>query len=92
MLKTRWSELMPYIAAKGLGSLGAARFGFCAEYSELQDPLHTLVDTMSFCRIVKIGDDYSEDIKAAVTKLDLKSLGMTRNGFTLWDPKRGVGL
>src|SRR4051812_22485408 len=64
MLKTRWAELMPILALKGLGSLGVARFGFAAEYSEPLDPLHTLVDTMSFCRIVKIGDDYSEDIKA----------------------------
>jgi hypothetical protein len=90
MLKANWLELMPYLTLKGLGSIGAARFSFVAEYSEPLDPLHTLVDAISPCRIVGVEDDYSEDIKALVTKLDLMALGMTRNGMMLWDLKRAL--
>ncbi len=92
MLRTRWVELMPVLTLLGLGSIGAARFPFVAEYSELLDPLHTVVDAISNCRIVGIEDDYSEDIKALVTKLDLMALGMTRNGQMLWDIKRALPL
>ncbi len=90
MLKTKWAEFMPYLTLKGLGSMGAARFTFVAEYSEPLDPLHTIVDTLAYCRITGIEDDYSEDIKALVVKLDLMSLGMTRNGQMLWDLKRAL--
>ncbi len=90
MLRTRWVELMPVLSLMGLGSIGAARFPFVAEYSEQLDPLHTVVDAIYSCRITGIEDDYSEDIKALVTKLDLMALGMTRNGNTLFDLKRAV--
>ncbi len=90
LLRTRWAELMPILTALGLGSIGAARFPFVAEYSEPLDPLHTIVDAIYPCRIVGIEDDYSEDIKALVTKLDLMALGMTRNGQTFWDIKRAI--
>ncbi len=90
MLRTRWAELMPVLTLAGLGSIGAARFPFVAEYSEPLDPLHTVVDSIYSCRITGIEDDYSEDIKALVTKLDLMALGMTRNGMMLWDPKRAL--
>ncbi len=90
MLKTRWVELMPILTLVGLGSIGSARFPFVAEYSELQDPLHTVVDALFNCRITGIEDDYSEDIKALVVKLDLMALGMTRNGNALFDLKRAI--
>jgi hypothetical protein len=92
LLRTRWVELMPVLSLLGLGSIGAARFPFVAEYSEPLDPLHTIVDAIQSCRIVGIEDDYSEDIKALVTKLDLMALGMTRNGAMLFDIKRALPL
>lgn len=92
MLYARWLEVMPYIAAKGLGSIGAARFGFQAVYSEQIHAGPPGVDTLFGCRIVGIEDDYSEDIKAKIVKCDLRSMGMSRNGFTLFDPKRELGL
>ncbi len=92
ILKTRWVELMPVLSALGLGSIGAARFPFVAEYSEPLDPLHTIVDSIYPCRIIGIEDDYSEDIKALVVKLELSALGMTRNGQPLFDIKRALPL
>jgi hypothetical protein len=69
--------------------MGAADFDFVAEYHEPNDPLHTCVDALSHCRVTGIEDDYSEDIKALVTKLDLMAIGLIRNGVnTLWDLKR----
>lgn len=92
LLRGSWLTLMPYLSLKGLGSIGAARFSFVAEYSEPLAPLQTVVDSLFYCRVTGIEDDYSEDIKALVTKLDLMCLGMSRNGMTLWDVKRSVGL
>lgn len=92
LLATRWVELMPALTLLGLGSMGAARFPFIAEYSEPNDPLHTIVDALSICRIVGVEDDYSEDIKAKVVKLDLMANALTRNGNTLWDIKRAIGV
>jgi len=89
MLRTAWADFMPYLTAKGLGSMGAADFDFVAEYHEPNDPLHTIVDALSHCRVVGIEDDYSEDIKALVTKLDLMANSLVRNGVhRLWDIKR----
>lgn len=90
MLRTAWAELMPVLTAYGLGSMGAAKFPFVAEYSEPLDPLHTIVDAMISCQITGIEDDYSEDIKALVTKLDLMAIGMTRNANMLYDIKRSL--
>ncbi len=98
LLRSSWNcvgptpGLMQYLTLKGLGSYGAARFSFMAEYSEPLSPLQTIVDSLSFCRIVGVEDDYSEDIKALVTKLDLMSLGMIRNGASLFDIKRSLPL
>jgi hypothetical protein len=92
MLKARWLELLPYLAAKGLGSYGNAIFGFQAVYSE---PIHVGppgVDTIFGCRIVGREETYSEDIKALVVKCEMLALGMSGNGFTLSDPKRAIGL
>lgn len=98
LLRDSWNStgpipgLMQYLAAKGIGSFGAARFSFIAEYSEPLVPLSTVVDSLFYCRITGVEDAYSEDIKALVTKLDLKALALTRNGLTLFDPKRALPL
>lgn len=92
ILRAPWLRLMPQLAALGLGSIGAARFGFQAVYSEPIAASPPGVDTLFGCRIVGIEDAYQEDIKALVTKVELMSIGMSRNGFTLWDPKRSLGL
>ncbi len=99
LLRSSWNcvgpipGLMQRLTLLGLGSFGAARFPFVAEYSEPLSPLQTCVDALAYCRIVGVEDDYSEDIKALVTKLDLMALGMTRNGTnTLWDVKRALPL
>jgi hypothetical protein len=98
LLRASWNSvgpipgLMQQLALKGLGSFGAARFAFIAEYSEPLVPLSTVVDSLFFCRITGVEDDYSEDIKALVTKLDLMCLAMTRNGVSLFDPKRALPL
>lgn len=100
LLKKAWIGTAPpglalQLAARpeALGSFGAARWTFSAEYSEPQDPLNTILESIAFCRIVGVEDDYSEDIKTLVTKLDLKANFMTRqSGLTLFDPKRGLGL
>lgn len=98
LLRNSWNcvgptpGLMQYLSLKGLGSYGAARFNFIAEYSEPLSPLQTVVDSLFYCRIVGVENAYSEDIKALVTKLDLMALAMTSNGLTLWDPKRSLPL
>lgn len=98
LLRSAWNcsagtpGLMQYLGLKGLGSYGAARFNFIAEYSEPLVPMQTVIDTLFYCRIVGVEDDYSEDIKALVTKLDLKALGITRNGVSLYDLKRSLPL
>lgn len=85
--------IMQYLALKGLGSYGAARFSFTAEYSEPLNPGATIVDTLAPCRIIGVEDDYSEDIKALVTKVDLHALLLVRQGGeTLFDAKRGLGV
>lgn len=98
LLRASWNSvgpipgLMQQLALKGLGSFGAARFAFTAEYSEPLVPLSTVVDNLFFCRVTGVEDDYSEDIKALVTKLDLMCLSMTRNGLTFFDLKRDLPL
>lgn len=98
-LKAAWAAtgpipgIMQYLTLKGLGSYGSARFSFTAEYSEPLNPLATVVDTLAPCRIIGVEDDYSEDIKALVTKVDLHALLLVRQGTnTLFDPKRAIGL
>jgi hypothetical protein len=73
------------LAAGSVGSIGAARWTFQAQYQE--GPL-VGTDTIEGGRLIGMKDSYSQGMGKLVTECKMMGLVVRRNGLTLFDPLR----
>lgn len=72
------------------GSLAGARFPISCSYVE--KPLPPSTDLLSGCRVVGAKDTYAEGAGVKLTEVTIKLLTISRNGITLFDRARGIGV
>lgn len=91
-LTDQWEVIKKYLAIKGLGSYGDARFAFAIESSEEADiEVPVLILIANTCRVVGVKKGFEEGVEESLAEITIQPLNMIDNGDVLFSLARSIG-
>jgi hypothetical protein len=91
VLRDTADAITDYLAVKGIGSHGDAKFNFMLQVSETPDALLIpVIIRASSCHITAEKDGNEEGFDELLTEFEITPLQMTKNGKALWSVQRSL--